>query len=153
MPKGEFKKYVSHYKLNMSHCQMAWGKTTRQASGYGHDFLLNHMWFVLKKMKWGKWNNFDTLSPVLMFYLLVILPYPYLCSLLQILPKIGLTGNPRISVAKVHVPSSQMMQPCWACGYQNKHIFSIFLYRTTQNLCGPPSVPTGWSAGRPRIFH
>ena len=28
----------------------------------------------------------------------------------------------------------------------------MFLCRTTQNLCGPPSVPSGWSAWRPRIF-
>ena len=30
--------------------------------------------------------------------------------------------------------------------------FQYFLCRTTQNLCGPHIVPTGWSAGRPRIF-
>ena len=29
---------------------------------------------------------------------------------------------------------------------------SIFLCQTNQNLCGPHEVPTGWSAGRPRIF-
>ena len=31
--------------------------------------------------------------------------------------------------------------------------FQYFLCRTTQNWCGPPSISTGWFAGRPRIFH
>ena len=30
--------------------------------------------------------------------------------------------------------------------------FKMFLWQTTQNLCRPPSVPSGWSAGQPRIF-
>ena len=30
--------------------------------------------------------------------------------------------------------------------------FSLFKWRTTQNLCRPPSIPTGWSVGRSRIF-
>ena len=47
----------------------------------------------------------------------------------QILPNTGPTGNPRISFAKVHVRSSQTMQPCWTCGYQTMHIFfsNIFM--------------------------
>ena len=31
-------------------------------------------------------------------------------------------------------------------------LVSIFLYRTAQNYCGPPRVPSGWSTGRTRIF-
>ena len=41
----------------------------------------------------------------------------------KMLPNTGPTGNPRISFAKVHVRSSQTMQPCWTCGYQTMHIF------------------------------
>ena len=71
----------------------------------------------------------------------------------QMLWNIGPTGNPRISFARVHVRSSQTMQPCWTCGHQNMHIFfPIFLCWTTQNLCGPSNVPIGWSAGWPRVF-
>ena len=42
--------------------------------------------------------------------------------------------NPRISFAKVHVQSSQMMQPCWMCGYQNMHIIFQYFY------VGPPKI-------------
>ena len=66
----------------------------------------------------------------------------------------GLTGNPRISFAKVHVRSPRRCSHVWHVVIKiYMFFFSIFLCWTTQNFCGPPSVPTGWSAGPPRIFH
>ena len=52
----------------------------------------------------------------------------------QILPNTGPTGNPRISFAKVNVQSSQMIQPCWTCGYQNMLIIFQYFY------VGPPQI-------------
>ena len=46
----------------------------------------------------------------------------------QILPNTGPTGKQRISIAKVHVRSSQMMQACWTFIYQNiNFFFNIFM--------------------------
>ena len=72
----------------------------------------------------------------------------------QILPNPGpTTGNPRISLAKVRVQSSQMMQPSWTCGYQNMHIIFQYFYVGSPKICvDHPTYHPGGPLGDPGIF-
>ena len=67
----------------------------------------------------------------------------------QILPDTGPAGNSRISFAKVHVRSSQMMQPCWTCGNQNMHIFVQYFYVAVHETSSSPfaqfDLILGWT--------
>ena len=64
----------------------------------------------------------------------------------------------RLATQEFLLPKSMSDRPRWWCHVGHVVIkvwiffFSIFLSRTTKKLCGPHNVPTGWSAGRPRIF-
>ena len=63
----------------------------------------------------------------------------------------------RLATQEFLLSRSMSDRPRW-CRYVGRVVikiyifFKMFLCRTTQNLCGPPSVPSGWSAGWHRIF-
>ena len=67
-------------------------------------------------------------------------------------------GQPRYYQILVRLATQEFICPIfpddamldeWLSKYTK---FFNVLCRTIQNLCGPPNVPTGWSAERPRIF-